>query len=361
MIQARIRKRFPQGPESAGFALELEFQAVAGVTVLFGPSGAGKTLALDVMAGFVAPEEGRILLDDEILFDAAARVNLPPQKRHCGYVFQHYALFPHMTLRQNLEFAASCPSSGRKPRLERHHRVNEVLERFHLEDVSGRRPHEVSGGQKQRCSIARALVGAPRLLLLDEPTHGLDVPLRAEFYEVLRQVREEFRIPVLLVTHDLEECLELGDEMLVVRGGKLVQSGAPGKILDQPANVEVARLLGIYNLLEAHITALDPANRTSRVRFQEFDLQGPYFPGHLRGDRVWLCVRPEQLGVAAREGKPGANQVPAQLLRVAEKPHAMRLGFAGGLEVEVSRAEFEKQKHNRDWVVEFPPQTLRVL
>jgi molybdate transport system ATP-binding protein len=361
MIQARIRKRFRRGPEPAGFALELEFQAAAGVSVLFGSSGSGKTLTLDVIAGFVAPDEGRILLDDEILFDAAARVNLPPQQRHCGYVFQNYALFPHMTLRQNIEFAASCPSRSRKPRLERHRGVNEILERFHLKDVAGRHPHEASGGQKQRCSIARALVSEPRLLLLDEPTDGLDAALRTEFYEVLQQVRKEFRIPVLLVTHSLEECLELGEEMLVMRDGKLVQSGAPGKILDQPASLEVARLLGIYNLLEAQITALDPANRTSRIRFQDFDLQGPYFPGHLRGDRVWLCVRPEQLGVAAREGKPGVNQVPAQLLRVGEKPHAMRLEFAGGVAVELTRAEFEKQKHNRDWVIEFPSQTLRAL
>src|SRR5579872_5289281 len=106
MIQARLRKTFPAHPDSAGFSLDLEFQAAAGVTVLFGPSGAGKTLTLDSIAGFIRPDEGRILLDDQILFDAAAGVQLPPRKRHCGYVFQNYALFPHMTLRENLEFAA---------------------------------------------------------------------------------------------------------------------------------------------------------------------------------------------------------------------------------------------------------------
>jgi molybdate transport system ATP-binding protein len=122
MIQARIRKRFPARPDAAAFSLEVEFQAAAGVTVLFGPSGSGKTLTLDSIAGFVAPDEGRIMLDDEILFDAPSEVCLPPQARHCGYVFQNYALFPHMTLRQNLAFAAE-----RRPRLERHRRVNEML------------------------------------------------------------------------------------------------------------------------------------------------------------------------------------------------------------------------------------------
>lgn len=356
MIQARIRKRFPPGPESAAFSLDIEFQASAGITVLFGPSGSGKTLTLDCIAGFVRPDEGRIMLDDRILYDGASGVNLPPQARNCGYVFQNYALFPHMSLRQNLAFAAE-----RRPRLERYRKVNEMLERFHLAEVSGRRPHEVSGGQKQRCSIARALIGAPRLLLLDEPARGLDAPLRSELYLLLRQVRTEFQLPILLVTHDLEECFELSDEMLVLREGRLVQSGAPRAIIDRPANVEVARLLGIFNLFQVEITELDPQRNLSRLRFGEFDLSGPYFPGRLRGDRVWLCVRPEQLNVLPRDGKPGPNQIPAQLLRVVEMPHTFRLEFAGDLFVELSRAEFERQKHNKEWLVTFPPHTLRVL
>src|SRR5437868_2451733 len=193
MIQARLRKAFPPSEGSSGFSLDIEFQAGAGITVLFGPSGAGKTLVLDSIAGFNRPDEGRILLDDDILFDGATGVHLIPQARDCGYVFQKGALFPHMTLRENLEFAAE-----RRPRLERHRRVNEMIERFHLAESAGRRPHEVSGGQRQRLSIARALIGGPRLLLLDEPAQGLDAPLRSDLYEVLRQVRSDFKTPVLL-------------------------------------------------------------------------------------------------------------------------------------------------------------------
>jgi len=131
MLEARLRKAFPPRSDSAGFSLDLEFSVTAGVTVLFGPSGAGKTLVLDSIAGFVEPNEGRILLDDDILFDGAARVNLAPQKRHCGYVFQNYALFPNMTLRENLEFAAE-----RRPRLERHRRVNEMQEKKQRQNSS---------------------------------------------------------------------------------------------------------------------------------------------------------------------------------------------------------------------------------
>jgi len=356
MISARLRKTFPARPDSAPFSLELEFQAAAGVTVLFGPSGSGKTLTLDLIAGFERPDDGRILLDDEILFDGAAAVCLAPQSRNCGYVFQDYALFPHMTLRQNLEFAAE-----RRPRLERHRRVNEMLEKFRLGDAAGRRPHEVSGGQRQRCSIARALIGAPKLLLFDEPAQGLDAPLRAEFYEVLRQVRTDFKTPMLLVTHDLDECFELGEEMLVLREGRLVQGGAPRAILDQPANADVARLLGVFNLIPAEIRALDPGRNSSKVQMGEHELEGPYFPGHLKGDRVTVCVRPEQLTALARNGRPGPNQIPAHLERAVEKPQWMRLEFAGGISVDLARPDYERVRDTKDWLIEFPRESLRVL
>jgi len=356
MIQARIRKQFASGADSAAFSLDVDFKADAGITVLFGPSGAGKTLTLDSIAGFVRPDEGRILLDDEILFDGAAGVHIPARARHCGYVCQNYALFPHMTLRQNLEFAVH-----RVPRLERRRKVTGMLEKFQLAEVSGRHPYELSGGQKQRCSIARALIGAPRLLLLDEPARGLDAPLRAGLYATLRQVRDEFQIPALLVTHDFEESLELGDEMLVIREGRLVQSGTPRKILDHPANIDVARLLGIYNLLPVEIQGLDPGRNVSRLRYQDFELTGPYFPGRLIGDHVWLCIRPEALTVLPKDGPLGTNQIPATLKRVVNRLERVRLEFADELAVEMPRAAFEKCRSVKDWVVEFPLSGLRIL
>jgi ABC-type sulfate/molybdate transport systems ATPase subunit len=356
MLRAKLKKTFPRRNDSAGFALDVEFQAAAGVTVLFGPSGAGKTLVLDAIAGFVRPEEGRILLDDDLLFDGATGVHLPPQARQCGYVFQNYALFPHMTLRENLMFAAE-----RRPRLERHRRVNEMLETFRLADAAGRKPHEVSGGQRQRCSIARALIVGPKVLLLDEPAQGLDAPLRAELYGVLRQVREEFNTPVVLVTHDLDECFELGEEMLILREGKIVQSGAPRKILDQPASVDVARLLGAYNLIPCEIRALDPGRNTSKIQMGEAELDGPYFPGRFKGDRVTLCVRPQELTVTPRLGRQGPNQIAGALQRVIDKPFGVRLEFEDGIAADLGRADFERQRDNKSWWIEFPASALRVV
>ena len=357
MIEARIAKRFAPGEESAEFSLNVELRAGAGVTVLFGASGSGKTLTLDCIAGFVTPDSGRILLDDEILFDRAARVNLRPQDRNCGYVFQNYALFPHMTVRENLAFAAE-----RRPRLERHRRVNEMIEKFQLGGVSGRRPHEVSGGEQQRCSIARALIGEPKLLLLDEPARGLDAPLRAALYAALRRVRADFNVPILLVTHNLEECFELGDEMIVVREGRIAQTGPPKDVVARPVNVEVARLLGLRNLFQGEIAALDPGRNTSRLKTSGFELTGPYYPGRFLGDRVWLSVATGSLRVTAQNGsKPAANQVPVELVRVSDMPQTIRLEFSRDITVEMSRAEFERQKDNKEWLVEFPTESIRIL
>jgi len=357
MIEARIGKRIAPSLDSAGFSLDIEFQALPGVTALFGALGCGKTLTFDAIAGFARPDTGRIMLDDRILFDAASNVHVTPQKRNCGYVLQHDGLFPNMTLRENLLFAAD-----RLPRLERHRRVSETLERFQLTEAVGRRPQDLSYGEKVRCLLARALMSAPQVLLLDEPSDGLDAPSRTEFHRLLRAVRGDFRIPILLATDDLEECFQLADEMLVLRDGRIAQSGRPLEILEGPASVEVARLLGISNLFQAEITALDPGRNTSRLRFQEHELTGTYFPGHLLGDRVWLCVRAGDLRVAGRNGaRAETNQVPAKLLCVSEMPQAVRLEFSGDISVELARNEFERQKDNKDWLVEFPPAALRVL
>ena len=356
MIQARIVKRFPPRRDSAAFTLDVDLRTGSGVTVLFGPSGAGKTLTLDCIAGLARPDEGRILIGDRLVFDAEAGVSLPARARRCGYVFQNYALFPHMTLRENLAFGAE-----RVPPRERHRRIGEMLERFRLSDVGGRRPHELSGGQRQRCSIARALIGGPEMLLLDEPARGLDAPLRADLYEVLRQVRAEFEAPVLLVTHSIEEAFELATELVVLNSGTVVQRGTPTAVCDDPENLEVARLLGIYNLLPVEIRRLDPSRNASVLRWGEQEISGMYYPGRLIGDRVHICVAPQDLRAVPRDGRAGANQVAVQLSRAIEKPAAVRLEFEGGVAAEIPRGEWEPRRHVREWLVEFPATSLKVL
>ncbi len=351
-LAARITRRFSPSPDSAGFTLEIEFEADPGVTVLFGASGAGKSVTLDCLAGFSRPDRGRIFLGDRILFDAEAGVNLPPRERECGYVFQNYALFPHMTLRENLAFAAE-----RRPRLERHRRVAEMMERFHLADIAGRRPAEVSGGQRQRCSIARALIAAPRMLLFDEPARGLDAGLRKEFHVLIRELRADLDIPLLYVTHDLDEAVALGDRMLVYEAGRVVQSGSPQAIISRPANAAIARLLGNLNVLDAEILALDPGRNTSRLRLPAGEISALYLPGHLRGDRIQLFVRSDELRVHLA---PGENRVPLRLANQVEHACFTELNFAGSITALVPRLESQSHPGRQEWFVEFPPSALRL-
>jgi len=352
-LQVRLVKRFAPGPDSGEFRLDVDFETDSGITMIFGASGAGKSLTLDCIAGFVTPDPGRILLDGSILFDSAARVNVPPRDRHCGYVFQNYALFPHMTLRENLAFAAE-----RRPGLERRRRVNEMIERFRLGEVAGRRPAEVSGGQRQRCSIGRALIADPRILLLDEPARGFDAALRADFHTMLRELRTDLNIPMLFVTHDLDEAVALGDHMLVYQAGRVAQAGAPQSILSRPASLEIARLLGQVTILEARIVALDPGRNTSRIRIEQGELGGPYFPGHLLGDRAWLLIRSDDLRI---HGSPGSNRVPVTLEGKTEHARFIELRFSGGVTALAPRHEFELHRLAREWYVEFPADSLRLL
>lgn len=357
MISAHIVKRFAPGPESAGFHLDIQFEAAAGVTVLYGPSGSGKTLSLESIAGFVTPDSGRLMLDNRILFDAESGVDLRPRQRSCGYVFQNYALFPHMTLRENLAFAADG-----LPRLERHRRIAEQLDRFKLTGMAGRYPHELSGGQKQRGSIARALIVKPRLVLLDEPGRGLDAALRTDLYALIRELREGLPVPVLLVTHDLEECFALADRVLLFDAGKIVHRGTPAELLNNPGTSGVAHLLGGFTFYDAEVLALDPGRQTSRLRlsFGE-EIQGPHLRGCFKGDRVTVCTRPEELTLRTQ---PGENRIRGHLRHTIERPQSIRADFGNDLIVDVPREVWRSLQDvgkENGWWIEIPPHSLRQI
>jgi molybdate transport system ATP-binding protein len=348
MIRAKIQKQFAASAESGAFRLDVDFHAAAGITVLFGPSGSGKTLTLESIAGFVRPDAGRIVLEDRVLFDSDQRILIPPQQRRCGYVFQNYALFPHMSLRQNLEFAV--PHLDRR---ERDLRVDRMLEQFRLQDFAGRKPHAVSGGQRQRCSIARSLIGEPALLLLDEPAQGLDAPLRIELYSVLRQVRRDFKTPVLLVTHDLAECFELGEEMFVMDNGRIVQRGAPAEVLASPASAEVARLLGQLQVFSAAVVTTPSG---PRLRTGSFELPAPEGLRAAPGEQVTGYLNPSLLrAFPTRDREPADGCVRAAVTGVSKGPRTVQLVFGEHVTVSMTPAEFLPNRDNSEWTIEFPP------
>ncbi|HEU4416093.1 MAG TPA: ATP-binding cassette domain-containing protein [Candidatus Angelobacter sp.] len=214
-LQLVLKKAFNPSKQRR-FALDLEFSAPAGVTVIFGPSGSGKTTILQCLAGLVEPDAGSIAVTGETLFDSERKINLAPQDRRVGYVFQDLALFPHMTAADNIGFGIRENGDVKSGM------VLDILERFSILHVSRHRPDEISGGERQRVALARALVTRPRLLLLDEPFSALDDELKLAIISDLKQWLAQNAIPVLFVTHDRAEAAALGERTLVVKDGRVV-------------------------------------------------------------------------------------------------------------------------------------------
>jgi molybdate transport system ATP-binding protein len=252
-LVARFEKRFRGG---ATIAADLAHPADGfSVLVLFGPSGSGKTTILRALAGLEKPETGSIRFGHETWFDAAKRVHLPPQRRGIGYLFQQYALFPHLTVAQNVAYGIRLPK-GVRTRVDPTW-VSKLLERFDLGGLEDRFPSQLSGGQQQRVALARTLACEPRLLLLDEPLSSLDQTLREQVRGELRGWLAEFALPAILVTHDRIDAMALGDHVAILSEGRVVQHGPLQQVFSNPLNENVARIVGVETIVEGQVVERD--------------------------------------------------------------------------------------------------------
>ena len=281
MLEVRLQKSFD------GFRLDIDFTAEGGLVVLFGPSGSGKSLTLQALAGTVQPDAGRIVLDGQPLYDSASRLDLPPQQRRVGYVPQHYALFPHLTVAQNIGFGLT-----RLSRRARAQRVAELLDLCSIQGLEHRLPRQLSGGQQQRVALARALAVQPRLLLLDEPFAALDMMLRETLREELVQGQARWGIPTLIVTHDLADVFALGQRVIVYDGGRVLQQGTQDEVFFRPVSRRVAEFVRTGNILSAVVERGEA--ETLWLRWQGHCLATTPLP-LAPGTPVDLCIRPTQV------------------------------------------------------------------
>ncbi len=271
---------------------------------LLGPSGSGKTTILMCIAGFVAPSSGAVLLDGR---DITA---LPPEKRDFGMVFQGYALFPHMTVAENVAFPLRVRKLGRA---EREHKVREALDLVQLERFAERRPAQLSGGQQQRVALARALVFDPALLLLDEPLSALDKKLRAELQEELKALHRRVGRTFVNVTHDQEEALSLSDRVAILDHGRLVQEGPPAALYERPRTRFVADFLGKSNFLQGMVTEAHPGGFHMMAGATPIAQALPEgAPRPAAGTPALLSLRPEKIALLA-QGEAAENSVEGRI------------------------------------------------
>ena len=251
LLAAEFEKRFARGP-----AITSAFRQPIGrpfVTVLFGPSGCGKTTILRCLAGLERPQRGRITFGGDTWFDAARRVSLPPQARRVGYLFQEYALFPHLTVAENVGYGSGM---ARSPRSNQDF-VRGMVKRFGLDGLERRKPAELSGGQQQRVALARAMATNPRLMLLDEPLSALDGPTREPLRRELRELLRSMNVPAVVVTHDRVEAMSLADQVVVLHEGAVRQAGTVEGVFGRPADLTVAQIVGVETVVRGRVVAAE--------------------------------------------------------------------------------------------------------
>jgi molybdate transport system ATP-binding protein len=272
---------------SRAFAVEADLRIAldrAPVTVLFGPSGSGKTTLLRMLAGLERPDAGSIAFRENAWFDAARSIHLPPEQRRAGFLFQDYALFPHLTVAENVAYAAPRETA------------RELLDRFGLAELAARKPRAISGGQQQRVALARALAAAPVLLLLDEPLSALDAATRSRTRYELRRMLLSGGVPSIVVTHDRMEAVALGDWMAVMVDGRIRQTGPVQEVFRRPADLQVAESVGVENVLAAEVEGRESGLLVLRVNGQVGGARIRCVDAGETGP-VFACIRAEDVAI----------------------------------------------------------------
>ena len=320
MLHIQLSKTYhPQ--QEPSFRLEISLELKQGITILFGPSGSGKTMTLRMISGIETPDQGIIRCGEVVFFDSAAGRNLPIRKRKVAHVFQDLALFPHLTVEENVSYGVKdLPSSQRMTR------VGAILESFGIANLSQRRPERLSGGEQQRVALARALVTRPRVLLLDEPLSALDLAVKRSLLADLERLNQELQIPILYVTHDISEALTLGEHLVFLKHGRVAAQGEPWEILEKPETAVVARLLGVENILQGRITSVSHENGTMTC-----DLSGCRIVVPLSN---WSGNQPIRIGLRSRDmlvsvqepqGLSAQNLLPGKILSLESVAHEVHL------------------------------------
>jgi len=325
---ASIRKR-RSGATPFDLAVDLELSN--GITILFGASGAGKTTILDCIAGLAALDSGKIEIDGRVLFDSSQHVNVPVPQRRVGYVFQDLALFPHLTVRANVEYGLQHLSTA-----ERDRRVDAILDAFRIAHLRDRRPRQISGGEAQRVALARSLVTDPTILLLDEPLAGLDAPTKSRIVEDVRTWNESRRIPVLYVTHSRDEVFALGERVVVLDRGRVIACGTPHEVMTMPRQETIAQLAGFENIFDAQVESVHEDRGTMTCNLGAVQLETPLVRAEV-GSQLRVGIRAGDILLATQrpEGLSARNILRGKVISLHRRDVIVAARVDCGIEFEV--------------------------
>lgn len=315
-LLADFEKHYPGGPTiRAAFSRPADQFST---TILFGPSGSGKTTILRCLAGLESPQHGRIVCGEQTWFDSDTGTFLPPQRRGIGFLFQDYALFPHMTVAANIAYGLRGVSKA-----DRHRRVGHMLEMLGLGGMDARYPRQLSGGEQQRVALARAVARRPRLLLLDEPLSALDADNRERLRRELRRMLHQFAIPCFVVTHDRLEAMSLGDHMLVLERGRVLQDGPAEIVFSRPADARVAAMVGVETVVPARLLRVHDDLATLAVGQTELTVLAPPVAD---GDLL-ICIRGEDVTLQREpaDHTSARNRLPARVLSLTTEGPIVRV------------------------------------
>jgi len=270
--------------------------------VIVGPSGSGKTTILRSISGLYTPGYGSICCNGRQWLDTTAEINLPVQKRRIGMVFQHYALFPHMSALENIMIALHQPGIEQKTSI-----AEELLKTINMEGLGERYPHELSGGQQQRIAVARALVRDPNVLLLDEPFSAVDQQTRRKLIRELVTLRRQFSLPVIHVTHDLNEARRIADKICIIHHGRTLQIGSPEQVMNRPVDADVANLIGHYNIFNGKVLRHDHDMEKTYIQWHEYDLETGYRPEIAMNTEIDWVIPAENI-ILHRSDRPSQGE-----------------------------------------------------
>jgi len=358
-LTVQLHKRFANAGHD--FTLDVTFTIVPGITIIFGRSGAGKTTLLDCIAGLTIPDSGKITVGERILFDQAQKTNILVQSRRLGYVFQDLALFPHLTVRTNVEYGLAGSDLIRlnKDKHERRKKSDTILESFRISHLRDRKPGEISGGERQRVALARALVTDPCILLLDEPLAALDAATKSKIIDDLRTWNTAHNIPILYVTHNREEVFALGDRVMVLENGRIIADGTPHGVMAAPRRESLAQLIGFENILHAVVTAAheDRGTMTCRIADSNVELETPLVRAET-GSNLLVGIRAGDILLATIQpaGLSARNIIPGRLLSLQQRDVIVAARVNCGVEMEVhltlaARDSLQLQPGREVWLI----------